>query len=276
MADWQAKHIKRPLRQIYELVMACSEGPWKGKEPPEDWEITFRPTYTPTEDEQAELRTKVATADSQYITAKVLQPNEVALARFGKPRFSLDTTLLNRNPDGSIPELEPVQPVDFGGSLEEEPAAAGEAPPEPPLRTDAEDQPCCESCEERAQALAEQITEHRARRRHRRDEGPRNDAAGQVVQLLGVSIRMDGRPGIGRLQGPYGQTLPYPVAVGPDLSGAWEVFEPSTGAYLLAMGHQHQRGLRDAVGSEVSIRRIDAVDLAAMGAICDAYRARNT
>jgi len=78
-------------------------------------------------------------------------------------------------------------------------------------------------------------------------------------------------PGIGRLQCPYGQVLPYPVAVGPDLSGLWEVFEPSTGAYLLALGHQHQRGIRDAIGSEPSIRRIDALDLAAMGAICDAY-----
>jgi hypothetical protein len=81
---------------------------------------------------------------------------------------------------------------------------------------------------------------------------------------------MDG-PGIGRLQGPYGQILPYPVAVGPDLSGAWEVFEPSTGAYLLALGHQHQRGIRDAIGADATIRRIDGVDLVAMGAVCDAY-----
>jgi hypothetical protein len=81
---------------------------------------------------------------------------------------------------------------------------------------------------------------------------------------------MDG-PGIGRLQGPYGQILPYPVAVGPDLSGAWEVFESSTGAYLLALGHQHQRGIRDAIGADATIRRIDGVDLVAMGAVCDAY-----
>ncbi len=288
VADWQDKHIKGPLRQIYELVMACSDGPWKGKEPPEDWKITFPATYTPTEDEQAELRTKVATADSQYINARVLLPNEVALARFGKPRFSLDTTLLNRKPDGSIPE--PVAPpVEFGGSLDENPAAAPDSSPadagapaaadggglRAPARRDAEDdEPCCDACEARAEALAQQITEHRARRRRRRDEEPRNDAAGQVHQILGVSVRMDG-PGIGRLQGPYGQNLPYPVAVGPDLSGAWEVFEPSTGAYLLALGHQHQRGLRDAVGSDVSIRRIDAIDLAAMGAICDAYLAED-
>ena len=286
VADWQAQHLKEPLRSGYELLMACADGPWKGQKPPEDWEITFRPTYTPTEDEQADLRQKVATADSQYLQAGVLQPNEVALARFGKPRFSMDTTLLNREKDGSIRQSEQPEAVEFGGTLEGEPAATpGEAPatggdagledaapPQTPPRNDAADEPCCDACEERAQALAEQITEHRGRRKRRRDEEPRSDAAGQIHQIFGVSIRMDG-PGIGRLMGPYGQTLPYPVAVGPDLSGAWEVFEPTTGAYLLAMGHQHQRGIRDAIGAEPTIRRIDAIDLVAMGALCDAYRA---
>jgi phage-related protein (TIGR01555 family) len=283
VADWQAQHLKEPLRRVYELVLACSDGPWKGKEPPDDWEITFRPTYSPTEDEQAELRQKVAAADSQYIQTGVLQPNEVALSRFGKPRFSLDTTLLNREADGSIPEPEQPEEVEFGGALaedqptdlvdpaaeEEEDPALSDAAAAPP-RTDAADEACCPACEERAQELAEQITSNRARRKRRRDEEPRNDAEGSVVQLLGVSVRMDG-PGIGRLLAPYGQTLPYPVAVGPDLSGAWEVFEPSSGAYLLALGHQHMRGIRDAVGTAPTIRRLDAIDLVAMGAVCDAY-----
>ena len=307
VADWQAQHLKEPLRRVYELVMACTDGPWKGQKPPDDWEITFRPTYTPTEDEQAELRTKIATADAQYIQAGVLQPNEVALARFGKPRFSLDTTLLNREKDGSIPQPKQEAPVEFGGSLEgdpavapdaappeEDPARTGPAFPEAPPRADsddeqtdhrlrlrtvncrlpvrADDEPWCSECEARAKELAEQITEHRGRRKRRRDEEPRNDAAGQIHQILGVSVRMDGL-GIGRLQGPYGQTLPYPVAVGPDLSGMWEVFEPASGAYLLALGHQHQRGIRDAIGAETTIRRINALDLVAMGALCDAYLA---
>jgi hypothetical protein len=51
------------------------------------------------------------------------------------------------------------------------------------------------------------------------------------------------------------------------------VFEPSSGAYLLAMGHQHQRGIRDAIGAEPTIRRLNALDLVAMGALCDAYLA---
>ena len=288
VADWQAQHLKEPLRRVYELVMACTDGPWKGQKPPDDWEITFRPTYTPTEDEQAELRTKVATADAQYIQVGVLQSNEVALARFGKPRFSIDTTLLNREKDGSIPQPKQEAPVEFGGSLEGDPAAApdaappeddpartGPAIPEAPPRADSDDKPCCSDCETRSQELAEKISSNRARRKRRRDEEPRNDAAGQVVEILGVAIRMDG-PGIGRLMGPYGQTLPYPVAVGPDLSGVWEVFEPSSGAYLLAMGHQHQRGIRDAIGAEPTIRRINALDLVAMGALCDAYLAGDT
>ena len=154
VADWQAQHLKEPLQRIYELVMACSDGPWKGKAPPDDWEITFRPTYTPTEDEQAELRLKVAGADSQYLQATVLQPNEVALARFGKPRFSLDTTLLNREADGSIPQPKQDDAVEFGGTLEGDTAAApgeapatdadagpeGTAPAKTPPRTDANDE----------------------------------------------------------------------------------------------------------------------------------------
>jgi hypothetical protein len=201
----------------------------------------------------------------------------------------VDTTLLNREADGSIPQPKQPEAVEFGGSLEGDPAAApgeapatggdagleGAAPPQTPPRNDAANEPCCDACEERAQALAEQITEHRGRRKRRRDEKPRSDAAGQIHQIFGVSIRMDG-PGIGRLMGPYGQTLPYPVAVGPDLSGAWEVFEPSSGAYLLAMGHQHQRGIRDAIGAEPTIRRIHGIDLVAMGAVCDAYLAGDT
>jgi len=283
VADWQDRDLRPPLRRAFELAMACSDGPWKGKDPPESWAVEFRPNYTPTEDEQADLRGKVANADVQYIQAGVLSTNEVALARFGKPRFSLTTTLIDREEDGSLKQPEPPagaagdeSEIEFGGSLAEQEADPGGAPPdpeeEPPSSRGDQADACCDDCEARSQELALSITANRRRRKQRKDAPaiPRADAAGDVIERCGVNIRIDSQ-GLGRILAPYGQELPHPVAVGPDISGAWEVFEPSTGAYLLAIGHQHVRGIRDSIGPGPTIRQIDGTDLVALGARCDAY-----
>lgn len=115
---WQEDNLQQPLRQLYGTLMRCSEGPWKAPEPPEDWKINFRPTFTLTDDERADLYGKVANADAAWINAQVLKPNEVALARFGRPEFSLDTSLIDREPDGSI-KVEEQDPnaISFGGDL---------------------------------------------------------------------------------------------------------------------------------------------------------------
>jgi phage-related protein (TIGR01555 family) len=171
IAEYQEDFLQDPLRQFYETLMRCSDGPFTG-EPPEDWRIQFRPTFVMTDEESATLRQSVAAADVQYIQAGVLKPNEVALARFGRPEFSLDTTLIDREPDGSIKEEEQdPNAIEFGGDFgqqaqaEGEEGAGGEAPglngaevagqqaaagaqQAQQLRTttDAADEPCCASC----------------------------------------------------------------------------------------------------------------------------------
>ena len=117
VAEYQEDYLQDPLRQFYETLMKCSEGPYSG-DPPEDWRVQFRPTFVMTDEETAALRQQVAAADVQYIQAGVLKANEVALARFGRPEFSLDTTLIDREPDGSIKEEEQdMSQVQFGGDF---------------------------------------------------------------------------------------------------------------------------------------------------------------
>jgi phage-related protein (TIGR01555 family) len=163
IAEYQEDVLQEPLRQFYETLMMCSEGPYTG-EPPEDWRVQFRPTFVMTDEETAALRQAVAAADSQYINAGVLAPNEVALARFGRAEFSLDTTLIDREPDGSIKQDEEQMAPEFGGDFGQfdegedagadqaqgagaTPAAApGAAGPDGRETTDAADEPCCDAC----------------------------------------------------------------------------------------------------------------------------------
>lgn len=166
VAEYQEDFLQDPLRQFYETLMKCSEGPFTG-EPPEDWRVQFRPTFVMTDEETAALRQQVAAADVSYIQAGVLKPNEVALARFGRPEFSLDTTLIDREPDGSIKEEEQdMNQVEFGGDFGqqqgqdqgqpggEDPGLDGAAPAGGPAAgggqqrptTDAAEEACCASC----------------------------------------------------------------------------------------------------------------------------------
>jgi uncharacterized protein len=165
IAEYQEDHLQEPLRQFYSLLMRCSEGPYTG-EPPEDWRVSFRPTFVMTDEETADLRQKVASSDSTYINAGVLKPNEVALARFGRPDFSLDTSLIDREADGSIKEedFDPGQ-IEFGGDAagmqppgqqqgqppappapQQQPGQLLEEPDEDRFSFDSADEPCCPSC----------------------------------------------------------------------------------------------------------------------------------
>lgn len=166
IAEYQEDYLQDPLRQFYETLMKCSEGPFTG-EPPEDWRVQFRPTFVMNDEENAALRQQVAAADVQYIQAGVLKPNEVALARFGRPEFSLDTTLIDREPDGSIKEEEQdMTQVEFGGDFgqqqgQDQGQPGGEGPGldgaalaggpaagggQQRATTDAAEEACCASC----------------------------------------------------------------------------------------------------------------------------------
>ena len=153
----QEEHIDRPLRQFYETLAACSSNN-AAMELPEDWKLDFHSTVMLSELEEAELRSKTASADNQYITSGVLKPNEVALARFGGPSYSLETTLLDREENGAIKQDPNNQlPPTFGGDLAElpgQPAAQGPGAlpgnQQQALRGDSvaeRDDGCCSPCD---------------------------------------------------------------------------------------------------------------------------------
>jgi phage-related protein (TIGR01555 family) len=89
----QESILKQPLRRFIHLVMSAKEGPTKGKVPV-TWDIEFMPLWQDSESDIMEQRKKQAEADQIYITNQVLSPDEVALARFGGPRYSHDMKLL--------------------------------------------------------------------------------------------------------------------------------------------------------------------------------------
>lgn len=97
-------------RLVY-LTMRAKDGPTGGAEP-EGWCVEFRPLWQPSELDQANVRKVMADTDAVYIANAVLSPEEVAMARFGGGRYSIETQ------------------VDFAARERLEPAAA------PPAKTE--------------------------------------------------------------------------------------------------------------------------------------------
>lgn len=339
VAEYQEDFLQDPLRQFYETLMRCSDGPYSG-EPPEDWRIQFRPTFVMTDEESATLRQSVAAADVQYINAGVLKPNEVALARFGRPEFSLDTTLIDREADGSIKqeEMDDTQ-IEFGGDFGQQgqqPAADEQLRP----TTDGAEGACCQSCArgeeceedcdgsscekedkqpddpakhrhpdkvgqvmhrwkhgtlhsgtgkkgehrgpvphdkasaKQAIAIALSIAgKSKPRRRAGRRRTVREDAWQLPARLQVAGVTVDvGLDGTGPLIGPYGTATPHQAVVGPDPSGLWEVMDSATGEWFAVVGVSDQQALLAAAGTDAIVRRLDSIDLVAMGIRCDAYQ----
>lgn len=166
--------------------------------------MQFRPTFVMSDEETATLRQSVAAADVQYINAGVLRPNEVALARFGRPDFSLDTTLIDREADGSIKEEEQdLSQVQFGGDFgqgqgeegQEGAAAADPAAPAPdgaqlapprPTADGADGEACCEACAR--EEPCEEGCDGNACAKEKEDEQPddpeQHDHPDQVGQVM--------------------------------------------------------------------------------------------
>jgi phage-related protein (TIGR01555 family) len=336
VADMQDDILSQPLRQFYEIAMKAADAPFR--DPPDDWNVIFKPTYVRTMEETAELYGKVAGAGSQWVNAGVLQPHELAVGHFGSPEFSLDINLIDREPDGSIAqeEFDPSQ-VSFGGALAPPaldangqmdpkpparpyPGPAGaqvEAPPAP-RRTDAADGEghCCSSCaagleceqdcpggscatdgqpaaaqpaqpgegelehtlqtpDERprsfeavAAALTVEVPKARDRRGRARARADANPRVG-LIRVAGCAV-MAGEKGTGHLVGEYGQATPYRAIVGRGDSGAWEVITPA-GEWFVVLGEPEGAKVQAAAGAGAQIRRIDSIDLVAMGIRCDAY-----
>lgn len=84
----QINVLKPRLERIVRLAMRA-----KGVTEPPAWSIKFASLYQLTDAEQADLRAKQATIDTQYITAQVLTPEEVRANRFRRDGYSTETSL---------------------------------------------------------------------------------------------------------------------------------------------------------------------------------------
>lgn len=90
--QYQELKLKPILEKLTFYLMKSINGPFHGKEP-DNWSIQFTPLWQNTEEQEATLRRTVAETDAIYIDRGVLDPNEVAISRFGGDRWSMNTLI---------------------------------------------------------------------------------------------------------------------------------------------------------------------------------------
>lgn len=90
--QYQELKLKPILEKLTFYIFKSKDGPTKGVEP-ENWSIQFTPLWQNTEEQEAILRRTVAETDAIYIDRGVLDPNEVAISRFGGDRWSMNTLI---------------------------------------------------------------------------------------------------------------------------------------------------------------------------------------
>ena len=93
-ADRELK-VRPAINRLVRLIFLSSEGPTGGREP-EQWTVEFANLWTPTQAEEATIRSQMATADAAYVNAGVLTPEEVAISRFGGAKWSMETRIDNQ------------------------------------------------------------------------------------------------------------------------------------------------------------------------------------
>ena len=101
---FQEKTLRNPLHRIITLLAA-------EKKNTAAWSFEFSPLWQLTDKDLADMRKTVAETDQIYIMHNVLEPAEVALARFGPDGYSMETVIDTdlRQPagDGGTPEVGP-------------------------------------------------------------------------------------------------------------------------------------------------------------------------
>jgi phage-related protein (TIGR01555 family) len=89
----QQETVVRPaIDRILDVLFASREGPTRGKQP-ENWSYVFNPLWQETDAERATTRKTQAETDSLYLADGVLDPEEVAMSRFGGDAYSTETVL---------------------------------------------------------------------------------------------------------------------------------------------------------------------------------------
>jgi phage-related protein (TIGR01555 family) len=105
----QEEVLRPAIDRVLEVLFASKEGPTKGREP-ENWSYEFNPLWQETDQERATTRKTQAEADSIYLADGVLDPDEVAMSRFGGDTYSTDT-VLDMEKRAEVATTEPDEPV---------------------------------------------------------------------------------------------------------------------------------------------------------------------
>ncbi len=93
IASEQKNMLEPVMLRLYKLICLAKDSPTNGVEPTDGLEIHWKPLKEPNDLERAEIYGKMATADSAYVTAQVLLPEEVGLSRFANGEFNLSTKI---------------------------------------------------------------------------------------------------------------------------------------------------------------------------------------
>jgi len=126
----QTKHLSPLLSKVYSMLQLDPNAPQVESELTINWE----PLSVPTDNEDATAYSTRANADIAYINAGVLDPAQVALARFGKGKYStaapqVDTDALEKELSATAsftqPPKDQTQPVK---APDMDPATAAEDP----------------------------------------------------------------------------------------------------------------------------------------------------
>lgn len=88
----QEAELRPRLDYLLDVLLASKDGPTKGRSP-ENWSYRFNPLWQETDKERAETRKTQAETDAIYLQEGVLDPDEVAMSRFGGDAYSTETVL---------------------------------------------------------------------------------------------------------------------------------------------------------------------------------------
>lgn len=97
---WQDDELRPFLEFIYRLLFATPEF----SDVPDGWTIEFNPLQLESPEKTAEVRSKNAQTDALYIDRGVVTPQEVAMSRFGGPKYG-DDIELNMEARGKVEDI---------------------------------------------------------------------------------------------------------------------------------------------------------------------------
>lgn len=92
VSSYQESHVSPLLEWMLDKVFSVKGGPTQGKIP-EDWDLVFNPVWQLSDEQRADIYSKVAQGDNLYVMNGTLTPQQVAKSRFGSGEYSLNTSI---------------------------------------------------------------------------------------------------------------------------------------------------------------------------------------